>query len=93
MTEVAKKQRNLAPYHTYDQAKTLQELNVDINKGLTTQEAEERLQKYGPNELDKEQPESIWAKIKEQFEDLLVRLLLLAAVISFVVSQFGNLKH
>ena len=42
--------------------------------------------KYGPNELEKEEKESIWEKIKEQFEDNLVRMLLLAAVISFVIS-------
>lgn len=44
--------------------------------------------KYGTNELEKEEKESIWEKIKEQFEDNLVRMLLLAAVVSFVISQF-----
>lgn len=79
----------LPPYHTMDEARVLKELNTDQNKGLSSQEAKARLEKYGPNELDKEEPESIWEKIKEQFEDLLVRLLLLAAIISFIVSQFG----
>lgn len=46
--------------------------------------------KYGANELEKEEKESIWEKIKEQFEDNLVRILLLAAVISFVISQFED---
>lgn len=56
--------------------------------GLSSEEAESRLQKYGTNELEKEEAEGIWEKIKEQFEDILVRMLLLAAVISFVISQF-----
>lgn len=80
----------LAPFHTFDPEKALSELGVDRKNGLSSQEAAKRLQKYGPNELDKEEPESIWEKIKEQFEDLLVRLLLLAAVVSFVVSQLGK---
>ena len=44
---------------------------------------------YGPNELDEEEGESIWEKIKEQFKDYLVQLLLIAAVISYVVAYFG----
>ena len=49
-----------------------------------------RIAKFGTNELDKKEKESIWEKIKEQFEDKLVRMLLLAAVVSFVVSQFED---
>lgn len=44
--------------------------------------------KYGANELEKEEKESIWEKIKEQFSDNLVRILLGAALISFVISNF-----
>jgi magnesium-transporting ATPase (P-type) len=54
--------------------------------GLTQKEAEARLQKYGRNELEKEEEESLWDKIKEAFEDLLVRILLLAAIISFIIA-------
>lgn len=35
---------------------------------------------------------SIWELIVEQFEDLLVRILLLAACISFVSSHFFNIS-
>lgn len=42
------------------------------------------------NELEKEEKESIWEKIKEQFSDNLVRILLLAAFISFVISNFES---
>ena len=42
--------------------------------------------KYGPNELDKEEEDSLWDKIKEQFEDLLARILLVAATISFLIA-------
>jgi len=65
-------------------------LNVDLQKGLSSEEVKERVAKYGKNELDEEEGESIWDKIMEQFEDLLVRLLLGAAIISFVVSYFTD---
>jgi len=53
---------------------------------LSQKDAERRLEKYGFNELEKKEKESIWAKIKEQFEDLLVRILLAAACISFLIA-------
>jgi len=32
---------------------------------LTSAEAKNRLEKYGPNKLDEEEGETIWEKIKE----------------------------
>lgn len=40
--------------------------------------------------MDKEEEESLWEKIKEQFEDLLARILLLAACISFLIAITGD---
>lgn len=59
-------------------------------RGLTSEEAQARGARYGLNELEKEEKESIWEKIKEQFSDNLVRILILAAVISFVISNFED---
>lgn len=77
-------------YHSLDGNELAKVLGTKLDTGLTTAEAEERLRKHGANELQKEEPESLWQKIKEQFEDLLVRLLLGAAVISFLIAQFGH---
>lgn len=63
---------------------------ADVVKGLSSAVVEERTQIYGKNQLDEEEQETIWDKIKEQFEDRFVRLLLLAAVISFTVSIIGG---
>jgi Ca2+-transporting ATPase len=68
----------------------LQELQTSLETGLTQKEAEARLAKYGPNQLEKEEEESLWVKIKEQFEDLLVRILLFAAFISFIIAVTGK---
>lgn len=59
-------------------------------KGLSSQEAEKRLKEYGSNELEEEEETSLWERIKEQFEDLLARILLLAATISFVIAITGD---
>lgn len=64
----------------------IKEFETDPKNGLTEAEAKKRLEKYGFNELAKKEKESIWDKIKEQFEDLLVRILLGAATISFIIA-------
>ena len=64
--------------------------NSNMSVGLTSKQADQIREKAGLNELEKEEEPSIWEKIKEQFEDLLVRILLLAATISFVIAITGN---
>uniref|UniRef100_A0A8C2IK01 Calcium-transporting ATPase n=1 Tax=Cyprinus carpio TaxID=7962 RepID=A0A8C2IK01_CYPCA len=58
-------------------------LNVNESTGLTLDQVKRQREKWGPNELPAEEGKSIWELVFEQFEDLLVRILLLAACISF----------
>lgn len=76
------------PYFNKTVEETIRLLETNVQTGLTTVKAQALLNQYGHNELAKEEGESIWEKIKEQFEDVLVRILILAALISFVISQF-----
>lgn len=57
-----------------------------ISTGYSSNKAKELLDKKGFNELDEEEKESIMQKIIEQFEDTLVRILLFAAFISFIIA-------
>lgn len=57
---------------------------------MTEQQVEKLREIHGLNELAEPEKESIFEKIKEQFEDKLVRILLISAIISFVVSYFGK---
>ncbi|XP_049938241.1 calcium-transporting ATPase sarcoplasmic/endoplasmic reticulum type isoform X1 [Schistocerca serialis cubense] len=72
--------------------KTVEEVvnyfNVDIDRGLTPDQVKKYQEKYGPNELPAEEGKSIWQLVLEQFDDLLVKILLLAAIISFVLALF-----
>ncbi len=77
-------------YHKKSVEDVVKELKTSLDRGLTKEEAENRLKEYGQNQLEKEEEESLWDKIKESFEDLLVRILLLAAVISFIIALFGK---
>lgn len=61
---------------------------TDSEKGLTLDQVKKNQAKYGPNELPTEEGKSIWQLVLEQFDDLLVKILLLAAIISFILALF-----
>ncbi|CDS42374.1 calcium transporting atpase [Echinococcus multilocularis] len=62
--------------------------NVDEETGLSDEQVKRQTEKYGLNELPAEEAKSIWELVVEQFDDLLVKILLLAALISFVLALF-----
>nr|XP_055031077.1 ATPase sarcoplasmic/endoplasmic reticulum Ca2+ transporting 1, like isoform X1 [Misgurnus anguillicaudatus] len=69
-------------------AECLAYFGVNETTGLTPDQFKRNLTKYGYNELPAEEGKTIWELVVEQFEDLLVRILLLAACISFVLAWF-----
>ena len=56
-------------------------------KGLTTQQVEENRLKYGSNVLTPPEKESLWKQFLEKFEDPIIRILLLAWVLSMIISS------
>ena len=77
-----------APFwHTMTKEEVIKELDVspDIRKlGLTSEEATARLEKYGENKLTEKEKETIWQKIWNQINNVLVLILFIVAVISLV---------
>jgi Ca2+ transporting ATPase len=69
-------------------AETLQFFGVKESQGLTASQVKDAQKKYGPNELPAEERKPLWQLVLEQFDDLLVKILLLAAVISFILAIF-----
>ncbi|KAJ1443873.1 P-type ATPase [Sesbania bispinosa] len=63
---------------------------VRVKTGLNHDEVENRRKIYGSNELEKHDGQSIWSLILEQFNDTLVRILLAAAIISFVLAWYDG---
>lgn len=74
--------------------KTVDEVNryfgISATSGLDTAAIEKAREKYGLNELPAEEGKSLWTLVIEQFEDFLVRILLAAAVVSFVLAFFED---
>lgn len=68
------------------QVKEIEEqLHVSAQTGLSTEEAKKRLQENGYNELAKQKKESLFIRFLNQFKDMLVIILLIAAAVSIAV--------
>ncbi|KAJ6842643.1 calcium-transporting ATPase 1, endoplasmic reticulum-type-like [Iris pallida] len=66
------------------------EFKVSADRGLTSAEASSRLSLHGPNELEKHSGPSVLQLVLDQFNDTLVRILLVAAVVSFVLAWYDG---
>ena len=64
----------------------LKKYNVDEKKGLTSDKACELLLKYGKNQLKEKNKKTLAVKFLNQFRDLMIIILLIAAIISFIMA-------
>ena len=60
----------------------------DKVRGLNDEEVARRRKVFGKNELPEEPPKPLWELILQQFEDVMVRLLVVAAVVSLLLAVF-----
>jgi Ca2+-transporting ATPase len=68
-----------------------QRLDVDLDAGLTAQEAERRRLTDGPNELEERPPTPRWRMFLGQFANTMIVVLLIAAVITAVVGDVQDM--
>ncbi len=61
------------------------ELETDLEKGLTDEIVKIQREKYGTNELKAQKKKSLFVKFLEQFKDFMIIVLIIAAVVSGVV--------
>ncbi|XP_065830834.1 sarcoplasmic/endoplasmic reticulum calcium ATPase 2-like isoform X2 [Oscarella lobularis] len=73
---------------TKSTGEVLKELNVPSECGLSEEEVTRRREKHGWNELPSDEGKPLWKLILEQFDDLLVKILLIAAIVSFILAWF-----
>lgn len=73
-------------WQTISVRETCERLKTNSVNGLTKDEAEERIKKYGENKLTEKKKESILVKFLKQFNDFMIIILIIAAAISAVMS-------
>ncbi|EMA6343664.1 calcium-translocating P-type ATPase, PMCA-type [Bacillus cytotoxicus] len=68
----------------------LSELKTNEQHGLTDEIVQKRLNEYGRNELRTKQKRTLWQRIFAQINDILVHVLIVAALISIFVGEWAD---
>ena len=77
-------------WHSSSVEEIAKNLKTNINIGLTDDEAQKRFERYGPHNLKEKKKESIFVKFIKQFNDFMIITLIIAAIISAVVSKLNG---
>ena len=76
-------------WHTLSIPEVLQSLDTN-EQGLSTPEAEKKLKQKGPNELEEGKKKSIASMFLSQFKDIMILILIAAAIISGFIGDFTD---
>ncbi len=76
-------------WHALETQEVLRALETDRD-GLTSEEAAARRERYGKNVLRERKPKSIWYMLWEQLKDVMIIILLLAAVVSIIFADYAE---
>lgn len=79
---------DMSGWHAVELKVVLEKI-LTSEKGLTSEEAAKRLERFGPNRLPPPRPRSWWVRLLGQFHNVLIYVLLGAAVVTFSES-FGS---
>ena len=71
--------------HSQDQKTLLSELNVNPETGLSAAQVTEQKNKFGENRLREKKKKSTFQRFIDQFKDVMILILIAAAVVSFAV--------
>ncbi len=77
-------------WHAVAADKALRLLETDSETGLDAAQARQRLQQFGPNRLQASKPVRWYQVLARQFINVLIFILIIAAVISLAVGEIGD---
>ena len=84
------KEQSKTLFYTQGEEEVLKNLDTSVD-GLSTAQAKERLDAYGYNELDEGEKRSLLSKFIDQFKDLMIIILLIAAALSVITEGMDGL--
>ena len=77
-------------WYSKDTNEIINELSSNLINGLSTLEAKSRLDENGPNKIEGKKKKSIFNLFLSQINDIMIYILLIAAIISFVVGEVSD---
>ncbi|TLM98269.1 ATPase, partial [bacterium] len=75
-------------WHSLSADQVLEKLDSASNTGLTSQEAQARLEKVGPNQLKEKPRPTFFQLVIDQLKSFVILLLVVAAAISLVLGEY-----
>ncbi|MBN2306812.1 cation-transporting P-type ATPase [Candidatus Peregrinibacteria bacterium] len=75
-------------YYQLSAEEAVRKLKTDSKNGLTQKEAEQRLKETGPNELKEGKRRPVFFRFLDQFKDLLIIVLIIAALMAYYLDDF-----
>lgn len=82
-------QQDQQPFHLLEKEEVLKRLETR-EEGLTSEQAAQLLERYGKNMLQEAKPKSLLAKFIEQFKNVMIFILLAAAVLSGILGEWTD---
>ena len=79
-----------APWYQFSSDEVAERLQVDPARGLTADEVQQRLQKYGPNALAAAKAEPAFKRFFKHYADYMQIVLVVAAVVSLLIGEFST---
>ena len=73
-------------WQSFNVNEVARKLRINIERGLSSEEAEVRKNKHGPNKLDEQKKENLFIKFIKEFNDFMIIILIIAAIISAGIS-------
>ena len=80
----------MSEWYQFETSEVIENLQTDPRDGLSDEEARLRLEKYGPNELIEKGSKSPWLIIWDQMKELMVVVLLVAAIVSLLLGEYSD---
>jgi len=77
-------------WHVKSEEEVEKILSTSLAVGLDKNEVLQRLEKYGPNELEQKGRKSIYTMFIEQFKDFMIIILIVAAIISGLLGEIAD---
>lgn len=78
------------PAHATSAADVLRNLGTDADQGLNDEQVQQRREEFGFNELAETPDTPLWRKLLRQFQDLVIWILIAAAVISGAMGEWAD---
>lgn len=80
--------KNNQKWHAMNAADVIDHFKTDEEHGLSRDEARQRIEKYGKNEIPKGKKRSWWMRLLMQFHNVLIYVLLAAAIITALMDHW-----